>query len=205
MATHKRTRTGCWTCREAGYKCDELKPFCGRCIRLKITCKGYGVKLKWQDDNITTPIRRPRRTKRKISHEPDTVASPVSVVSFASTPGTSTSPRYSAASPASTYSLPLVPNTSLGFVIDLSSSDRWLLQYWIQRLSTLISVAPNKDHVSPFQLHLTAMVHDSAALRSTVLSMAANHLFKHSDISRTRFTSCRKSSKIRLRRPPSLH
>jgi hypothetical protein len=176
MATHKRSRTGCWTCREAGYKCDEQKPFCGRCIRLKITCKGYGVKLKWQDGNISTPVKRPRRAKRKTSHEPDTVGSPVSVVSFASTPGPLTSPRGLTASPSSTYSLPLIPVASPSFVIDLSSNDRWLLQYWIRRLSALISVTPRRENASPFQLHLTAMVHDSNALRSTVLSMAANHL-----------------------------
>jgi hypothetical protein len=176
MATHKRTRTGCWTCREAGYKCDEEKPFCGRCTRLKITCKGYGVKLKWQDGNISTPVKRPRKTKRKTSYEPDTVGSPVSVISFTSTPGPLTSPRGFTASPASTYSLPSIQVASPNFVVDLSSNDKWLLQYWIERLSALISVAPRKEHASPFQLHLTAMVHDSIALRSTVLSMAANHL-----------------------------
>jgi hypothetical protein len=139
-------------------------------------CKGYGVKLKWQDGNISTPVKKPRRTKKKTLHEPDTVESPVSVVSFASTPGPLTSPGGITASPASTYSLPLIQVASPSFAIDLSSNDRWLLQYWIQRLSALISVAPRKEHASPFQLHLTAMVHNSNALRSTVLSMAANHL-----------------------------
>jgi hypothetical protein len=80
------------------------------------------------------------------------------------------------ASPGSTYSLPLIPVASPRLVTDLSSHDRWLLHYWVERLSALISVAPRKEHSTPFQLHLTAMVHDSAALRSTVLSMAANHL-----------------------------
>ncbi|KAH5115347.1 hypothetical protein HBI38_096120 [Parastagonospora nodorum] len=201
MATHKRTRTGCWTCREAGYKCDEQKPFCGRCMRLKITCKGYGVKLKWQDDNIATPAKKPRRAKRKTNLERSVVRSPGSVVSFASrsgfstsprdhaspgssyslplgsfasTPGPFTSPRDFVGSPASMHSFPIVASPS--FVIDMSTSDRWLLQYWVQRLSSLISVAPRKDYASPFQLHLTAMIHDSSALRSTVLSMAANHL-----------------------------
>jgi hypothetical protein len=181
MATHKRTRTGCWTCREAGYKCDEQKPYCGRCVRLRITCKGYGVKLKWQDGNISTPVKRPRRTKRNSSHAPDTIGSPVSVVSFSSAPGSLTSLEGFTASPASTYSLPSNLAASPSFVVDLSSTDRWLFQYWIQRLSALISVAPRRDNVSPFQLHLTAMVHDSAALRSTILSMAANHLALSSD------------------------
>jgi hypothetical protein len=176
MATHKRSRTGCWTCREAGYKCDEQKPFCGRCIRLKITCKGYGVKLKWQDGNISTPVKRPRRTKRNTSTDPDTISSPGSLASFVSTPTTLKSPREISSSPGSTYSLPSLSVASPRLVADLSSNDRWLLHYWIERLSTLISVAPRKEHTTPFQLHLTAMVHDSVALRSTVLSMAANHL-----------------------------
>lgn len=40
----------------------------------------------------------------------------------------------------------------------------------------MISVAPRNGKPTPFQLHLTSMAYDSAALRSTVLSMAANHL-----------------------------
>jgi hypothetical protein len=148
---------------------------------LNITCKGYGVKLKWQDDNITTPVKRPRRAKRKSTLDIVTATSPGSVVSFASTPGSLTSPRDLTASPVSTYSLPLIPVASPSFVIDFSAKDRWLLQYWVERLSSLISVAPRKDNASPFQLHLTAMVHDSSALRSTVLSMAANHLALSSD------------------------
>ncbi|KAI0017826.1 fungal-specific transcription factor domain-containing protein [Xylariomycetidae sp. FL0641] len=45
----KRTRTGCFTCRGDGYKCDEQKPHCGRCVRLRKTCQGYGVRLRWRD------------------------------------------------------------------------------------------------------------------------------------------------------------
>jgi hypothetical protein len=58
----------------------------------------------------------------------------------------------------------------------MSAGDRRLLHYWIDQLSSLISVAPRNGKPSPFQLHLTSMACDSAALRSTVLSMAANHL-----------------------------
>jgi hypothetical protein len=150
-------------------------------MRLKITCKGYGVKLKWQDGNINTPAKRPRRAKKKGTQEQDAIGSPISVSSFASTPGSLRSPKDLTASPASTYSLPLVAATSPGFIVDLSSSDKWLLQYWIQRLSSLISVVPKRDYPSPFQLHLTAMAQDSTALRSTILSMAANHLANSSN------------------------
>ncbi|KDN66168.1 hypothetical protein CSUB01_04709 [Colletotrichum sublineola] len=41
---HTRSRTGCLTCRDEGYKCDEGKPHCGRCTRLGKTCKGYGLR-----------------------------------------------------------------------------------------------------------------------------------------------------------------
>jgi hypothetical protein len=176
MATHKRSRTGCWTCRGAGYKCDEQKPYCGRCVRLKITCKGYGVKLKWQDDNISTPAKRPRRATRKTSVETASISSSGSVINFSSTQATFTSPRDLISSPESTYSLPLIAAASPQLTTNLSSNDRWLLHYWVEQLSSLISVAPRRDHTTPFQLHLTAMVHGSDALRSTVLSMAANHL-----------------------------
>ncbi|ANB16014.1 hypothetical protein AWJ20_3665 [Sugiyamaella lignohabitans] len=42
-----RHRTGCWTCRKRGYKCDEGKPECQNCLRMKISCEGYGIRLKW--------------------------------------------------------------------------------------------------------------------------------------------------------------
>ncbi|KAF2826612.1 hypothetical protein CC86DRAFT_349540 [Ophiobolus disseminans] len=175
MATHKRTRTGCWTCREAGYKCDEKKPHCARCIRLKITCKGYGVKLKWQDGNISTPVKRPRAKEKKSVHQV-TSSSPVSIVSFASTPATFTSPSETTSSPESTRSLPLILFSPPQPSPNLSPTDRYLLHYWTTRLSTLISVTPRRHHSTPFQQHLTAMLHDSASLRSTILSMSANHL-----------------------------
>lgn len=53
----KRLRTGCWTCRRRGYKCDEGKPECANCTRLKIKCEGYGIRLKWQNTNC------PHRTR----------------------------------------------------------------------------------------------------------------------------------------------
>lgn len=43
----QRLRTGCWTCRKRGYKCDEAKPACRNCTRMKLDCEGYGIRLKW--------------------------------------------------------------------------------------------------------------------------------------------------------------
>ncbi|CAN9210920.1 unnamed protein product [Alternaria alternata] len=176
MATHKRSRTGCWTCREAGYKCDELKPFCGRCTRLRITCKGYGIKLKWQDDGVSTLAKPPRKGRKKKTIDQVQAPSPTSIVSFASTPMALSSPEFVFSSPESTNSMPTLPLNSPGLSYGLSLDDRWLLDYWVEQLSTLISVAPRHGVATPFQRHLTAMAYESPALRSTILSMAANHL-----------------------------
>jgi hypothetical protein len=176
MATHKRSRQGCWTCREAGYKCDELKPFCGRCTRLKIFCKGYGVRLKWQDDAVSTLAKPPRKGRKKKAIDHDQALSPASIISFASTPSALSSPDVLLSSPESAKSMPTLPVNSPGLSYGLAPNDRWLLSYWVERLSALISVAPRNDTATPFQRHLTAMIYESPALRSTILSMAANHL-----------------------------
>ncbi|KAF2651316.1 hypothetical protein K491DRAFT_99303 [Lophiostoma macrostomum CBS 122681] len=81
MAPHTRTRTGCWTCREAGYKCDELKPYCGRCLRLSITCKGYGTRLKWKNTTSDATPTRPRQGHRGGNRTGSASASPHSVTS----------------------------------------------------------------------------------------------------------------------------
>ncbi|KAH7176942.1 fungal-specific transcription factor domain-containing protein [Dactylonectria macrodidyma] len=60
MKRPQRSRTGCWTCRDDGYKCDEQKPFCGRCIRLSKTCQGYGVRLKWQTQRAPDSKAKPQ-------------------------------------------------------------------------------------------------------------------------------------------------
>ncbi|KAF9691467.1 hypothetical protein EKO04_010897 [Ascochyta lentis] len=172
--THKRTRTGCWTCREAGYKCDEQKPYCQRCTRLKITCKGYGIKLKWQDVPTGTVARKPRNQRKKQGVE--SVSTPASMFSDSSASSSFASPPTTLQSPASTFNIPRTPVHGTGLGPDLSANDRRLLHYWVEQLSSLISIAPRHGQLTPFQQHLTSMAYDSAALRSTVLSMAANHL-----------------------------
>jgi Fungal specific transcription factor domain/Fungal Zn(2)-Cys(6) binuclear cluster domain len=47
-----RVRTGCWTCRRRGYKCDEGKPACNNCIKRKVPCEGYAIRLKWTEDKL---------------------------------------------------------------------------------------------------------------------------------------------------------
>lgn len=65
-AKRTRSRTGCWTCREAGYKCDETKPECGRCTRLRIHCQGYGLRLRWRSENSTARDTCRRSTERHL-------------------------------------------------------------------------------------------------------------------------------------------
>lgn len=43
----QRTFTGCRTCRRRRVKCDERKPTCRHCERLKLECEGYDALLQW--------------------------------------------------------------------------------------------------------------------------------------------------------------
>ncbi|KAF2110903.1 fungal-specific transcription factor domain-containing protein [Lophiotrema nucula] len=179
MAPHTRTRTGCWTCREAGYKCDEQKPYCGRCTRLKITCKGYSTKLKWKNASTASgPKRRSRDTPGRSSMDRATTVaerSPSSTASVASAP--IAMEHYE----MDTFydwkqGEALIPSAMPVMAPDLPAHDRTLLHYWINHLSSLISASPRSIRGSPFQVHLTSMTCTPGALRSTVLSMAATHL-----------------------------
>ncbi|KUJ16116.1 uncharacterized protein LY89DRAFT_782423 [Mollisia scopiformis] len=38
---HRKVRSGCLTCKIRRVKCDELRPFCARCIKFGIRCDGY--------------------------------------------------------------------------------------------------------------------------------------------------------------------
>ncbi|KAF5576402.1 C6 zinc finger domain-containing protein [Fusarium pseudoanthophilum] len=40
-----RSRNGCWTCRTKKVKCDEIRPVCRRCVRLKLSCD-YAPRLR---------------------------------------------------------------------------------------------------------------------------------------------------------------
>ncbi|KAF3009481.1 hypothetical protein E8E13_002935 [Curvularia kusanoi] len=104
------------------------------------------------------------------------MSTPASIISDFSTSPSTTASSDLIHSPMSVVSIPRTPTYGVGLGSDFSSSDRRLLHYWVEQLSSLISVAPRNGEPTPFQLHLTSMAYGSAALRSTVLSMAANHL-----------------------------
>lgn len=42
-----KTFTGCFSCRSRKLGCDMTRPSCNNCIRSKIVCEGYGIKLRW--------------------------------------------------------------------------------------------------------------------------------------------------------------
>ncbi|PVI01885.1 hypothetical protein DM02DRAFT_654030 [Periconia macrospinosa] len=137
---------------------------------------GYAPKFKWRNTiSASDPPKRRRNNGRGTSVGEECGMSPMSASSVSSAPAimdpqqTNSLRRWSyevASSPA------LVPD----LFSDLPAREKRLLHYWNENLSSLISVTPRRSSPGPFQLHLTSMLYHSGALRSTVLSMAANHL-----------------------------
>ncbi|UPK94393.1 hypothetical protein LCI18_005328 [Fusarium solani-melongenae] len=67
-----RVRTGCLVCRARKVKCDELRPSCQKCVRLKKTCV---YKTPGRQRALPTPTNS---TLRPISHQDDQNGSTVS-------------------------------------------------------------------------------------------------------------------------------
>ncbi|KAI1396829.1 fungal-specific transcription factor domain-containing protein [Hypoxylon fuscum] len=173
-----RTRTGCFTCREDGYKCDEQKPFCGRCVRLQKTCKGYGVRLKWQAPQGTPNSKAPKRKRQQRSCSSDEAASTPSSVCIS--PSIRLDPSC------------IVPN-------DINPVNRYLLNHWSTILATIVSMVSAPQN--PFLIHLTPMIPHSTALRSVLCSIAACHLaiLRHDDSLHTLATRHRLAAVSTLR------
>ncbi|KAJ3563485.1 hypothetical protein NPX13_g8180 [Xylaria arbuscula] len=148
----KRTRTGCLTCKKDGYKCDEKKPFCSRCLRLEKDCN-YGVKLKWQvpmrPQQIVPTSGGPRQKHQRKNASVSLIGPQLLQHSTASA-----SPR------AMSSGIPL--------------HEAYLLHHWKTSLASLITFAPMTQN--PFQTYITPMINDSLSLRSAICSMAACHL-----------------------------
>ncbi|KAI0403363.1 fungal-specific transcription factor domain-containing protein [Xylaria palmicola] len=151
----RRTRTGCLTCREDGYKCDEQKPHCARCIRLRKVCKGYGLKLKWprstvpqhqQDDEASS--KRPRRRR----------AAPMALT----TPGQHRPGLLAASVSPRAMSSGIPPQHA------------YLLHHWSTTLASLVTMAPTAHN--EFHAYITPMLGASPSLASAVCAMAAHHL-----------------------------
>lgn len=152
--TFSRTRTGCFTCREDGYKCDEQKPFCSRCVRLQKTCKGYGVRLKWQ-----TPQGGPKPKTIKSRRQQRPHHSNDEAIFTPSGDQTTLIIRHDPSC--------IIPS-------DVNSVNRYLLNHWSTKLATVVSMVSAPQN--PFLVHLTPMISHSTALSSVLCSIAACHL-----------------------------
>ncbi|KAI1350208.1 fungal-specific transcription factor domain-containing protein [Xylaria sp. FL0043] len=144
----KRTRTGCLTCREDGYKCDEQKPVCDRCRRLRKDCS-YRLRLRWQSPIGLQQVDRS-------SEEPH---------------------RRRASSMALTRRRPRRPAVSVlprAISSGIPSQQAYLLDHWKTTLASLITLSPTAQNL--FHTHVTPMIASSPSLRSSICSMAACHL-----------------------------
>ncbi|KAI1110578.1 fungal-specific transcription factor domain-containing protein [Nemania sp. NC0429] len=146
----KRTRTGCLTCRRDGYKCDEQKPFCGRCVRLGKECTGYGLQLRWQSP--TKPQKDGKAPKEGTRRRR---ASPAS---FSRRP-----PRY-----------PAVSVSPRAMSSGIPSQYAYLLHHWSTNLASLITMSPTP--ANQFHTHITPMAEGSPSLSAAICFMAARHL-----------------------------
>ncbi|KAI1171764.1 fungal-specific transcription factor domain-containing protein [Nemania sp. FL0916] len=145
----KRSRTGCITCREDGYKCDEQRPSCGRCVRLGKGCKGYGLRLKWQ--NCAEPRKTGKHAKTPHKRE---------------TPSVALTRRHLQQQPT-----PALPRAMSSQIPPQHAS---FLHHWSTVLASLITMAPAVQN--QFHAHITPMITHSSPLRSAICFMAANHM-----------------------------
>ncbi|CAL5874768.1 uncharacterized protein PFLUO_LOCUS9070 [Penicillium psychrofluorescens] len=164
-----RTRNGCWTCRDAGYKCDEQKPRCGRCTRLGIDCQGYGIRCRWRQ---VQPSVSPKRRKRS-SRSPS--SSSVGSAAFRNTAIDSSAATQKNEVVCTTNQASSSP-VFLGLHSDISPYHRRLLHHWTECLSGFITVSSWRGDVNPLQIHLGGTVFVPGTLQSIVLSMSARHL-----------------------------
>ncbi|CAG9984757.1 unnamed protein product [Clonostachys byssicola] len=71
---NRKTFSGCWSCRERKIKCDEAKPTCRQCMKSRLECKGYGLRLQWiinkQPDAEFPGVNNPRRNIALDAHTP---------------------------------------------------------------------------------------------------------------------------------------
>ncbi|KAH9221520.1 fungal-specific transcription factor domain-containing protein [Leptodontidium sp. 2 PMI_412] len=121
MQMHRRSRTGCYTCRLRRKKCDEGSPACTACKHLGLRCE-YKRPMWWsnndqrrmQKDNIKMIIKRKKLTEKTTSSATNQVM----------TPGSETPPGLSHSLPTSaTFSDPLDRTRSASIDSQLSLFD----------------------------------------------------------------------------------
>ncbi|KAJ5579721.1 C6 finger domain transcription factor nosA [Penicillium hispanicum] len=72
---HKRSRSGCFTCRLRRKKCDEAHPACGACVNLSVRCEykrpvwwGNTEQRKAQKERIKNKIKQTKSIERSSTH-----------------------------------------------------------------------------------------------------------------------------------------
>ncbi|KAK0384686.1 hypothetical protein NLU13_7164 [Sarocladium strictum] len=80
----ERSRTGCGRCKARRVKCDEVWPTCGRCTRLKVSCSGPALQVRWSNKH-----ELPRASGREAGHPPLSTESRTQEVPAATTTDTS--------------------------------------------------------------------------------------------------------------------
>ncbi|UPK92016.1 hypothetical protein LCI18_002951 [Fusarium solani-melongenae] len=62
-----RKRSGCVTCRARRLKCDEAKPHCSNCTRLRLQCGGYVTRFRFRDQTDLLRNKHQRNERDKAS------------------------------------------------------------------------------------------------------------------------------------------
>ncbi|OIW23556.1 hypothetical protein CONLIGDRAFT_657744 [Coniochaeta ligniaria NRRL 30616] len=151
----KRVRTGCWTCRRRGYRCDEAKPSCQSCTRLGLDCEGYGVRLRWVANQSPGPTQLPAVERDNGVNRGKT---PVPSSHFAHLPQ----------KPPGPSNLPMLPP-------GLSGNDVFLVQHFFYTISGLL--ASTSDRSINVYCHLMLpMALSSPLVLDAVLLLSATHL-----------------------------
>lgn len=153
---------------DEGYKCDEGKPQCNRCIRLGKTCKGYGLRVRWKVADATT--NDGKITKKRSTRPKGTALSHTTGPASPNERSRTQNPRFVDVGPSRNS---LTRNPSY-VSPDISPTNRFLIHHWNGSLASVVSMASGTKN--PFLIHLTPMMLRSNALLFSISSMAAGHL-----------------------------
>ncbi|KAH3671327.1 hypothetical protein OGAPHI_000550 [Ogataea philodendri] len=167
MKGTRKSRGGCLVCKRRKKKCDELKPQCSNCSRLKLPCK-YGLVINWDRVELrTVSVVRSRRFPilEFVNYNPWQLEMAISIQN-----GTKfrwirdRSPILTPASPAE-------------FVECSKTSEKYIFNHYISNISATL-VFHGKHTSNEFYSIVVPQCERFAALFQIVLSYAAIDLAK---------------------------
>ncbi|KAL2427351.1 hypothetical protein ABEF95_012098 [Exophiala dermatitidis] len=175
----KRVRTGCWTCRKRGYRCDEAKPVCATCVRLGIECQGYEIRLTWMQSVSRTKNQKNQNPRRKASATTTTTTtSTIETQKSSSSALAPSSRKASTTQPPgfdmATLKLPPSPTSTL------TSDDQFLLQHYFYTVSGLLSSTHDRS-INTYCRVVLPMAMSCEMLLNTLLLVSASHLASRYD------------------------